>query len=356
MSSLETTELKLKTTPTGGVDASHSPYYRRLLSAGYKGFLQGTLGGASLYGIIGLVIGGLAAAPFIGTLGIAGVLSLAAAAGGVGVLKGASTFGNIGSTAAINAESADLSEQRRYLLDRYYDLPEGPEGDREAEAIKQELMREYEGHHKPPHVFHWKTVAICAGIGALLAAAFMTGGTSLIGHAGILSYIEPLAHTLGLASATPVMLGIGTMLGALTGAVIGIDRYYIRKWFDHTEGVIHSSSHKESALIERAQQVERIKEAAQSSAKETPAIDPIKPFVTLRENDAPAYASNVASAKTLSPTPVAEVAPTKPASPKPLATQLDKAGDRPSTRIAAQSVALDSRLREINAAMQVPAI
>lgn len=72
MSSTETTELKLQSTPTGGIDAAHSPYYRRLLSAGYKGYLQGTIGGASLYGTMGLVIGGLVAAPLVigGTLGI----------------------------------------------------------------------------------------------------------------------------------------------------------------------------------------------------------------------------------------------------------------------------------------------
>jgi hypothetical protein len=328
MSNLETTELKLKTTPTGGVDASHSPYYRRLLSAGYKGFLQGTIGGASLYGVIGLVIGGLAALPFIGALGIAGVLSLAAAAGGV-----------------------DLSEQRRYLLDRYYDLPEGPEGDREAEVIKRELMREHESHKKPPHAFHWKTVAICAGIGALLAAAFMTGGASLIGHAGILSYIEPLAHTLGFASTTPVMLGIGTLLGALTGSVIGIDRYYVRKWFDHTEGVVHSSNHKESALVERAQQVGRLQEAAKTDAKTKPSALGAQTPLQSGHTFAEFRASELSSPKTVTPVPQHA-----PVIAKPIATRMDETMHVPSSVVAAQSIALDSRMHEINRAMEMPAI
>ncbi len=63
MSNIETTEMKLKTTPTGGVSGEHSPYYRRLLSAGYKGFLQGTIAGSGLYGLFGAAIGALIAIP-----------------------------------------------------------------------------------------------------------------------------------------------------------------------------------------------------------------------------------------------------------------------------------------------------
>jgi hypothetical protein len=285
MSSAETTELKLKSTPTGGVEAAHSPYYRRLLSAGYKGYLQGIIGGASLYGVLGLAIGALAAAPFVATLGLAGVASLARAAGGVGVVKGASTFGNIGSTAAINAESADLSEQRRYLLDRYHDLPEGPEADREAAEIKKQLKGLQSEVIQRPPFFHWKTVAICAAVGALIAIALCSPigaaifGESAVAHvftalgfhvAGGVATIATAAEGAGaLAGATAAhgialtTLGaaLGTGLGALAGAVIGIDRYYVRKWFDATEGVVHSSSHKESALEARSYLVGRLREA-----------------------------------------------------------------------------------------------
>lgn len=270
MSSLETTELKLKTTPTAGISAEHSPYYRRLLSAGYKGFLQGTIGGASLYGSFGAVIGGLLAVPLLFTpVGWAG-LALIPAAAGVGMLKGASTFGQIGSTAAINAESADLSEQRRYLLDRYYDLPEGPAGDKEAEAIKQELLRRQIDSGKPDHFFHWKTVAIGAAIGAAIAlAAFSPLGMAVLAESSVAHGVAALASHIGLTqlvgaagASGAVSMALGSAAGALAGASIGVDRYYIRKWFDHTEGVVHSSSHSETALIERSEQIERLKKAA----------------------------------------------------------------------------------------------
>ena len=42
--------IKLLSTPTAGVPGENSPYYRKLISAGYKGYLQGTVGGATLYG------------------------------------------------------------------------------------------------------------------------------------------------------------------------------------------------------------------------------------------------------------------------------------------------------------------
>lgn len=271
MSSLETTELKLKSTPTGGVDAAHSPYYRRLLSAGYKGFLQGTIGGAALYGIFGLVIGGLAftaALPFVAA-GSAGMLAaIIPASAALGVLKGATTFGQIGSMAAITAESSDLSEQRRYLLERYYDLPEGPEGDKEAAAIKQELLKRAGDTGKPPHFFHWKSVAVCGALGgALVLAALAPFGLS-VGATAVLDYLLGAKVAAVVGSIAPLALGIaGTAIGALAGATFGIDRFYIRKWFDMTQDVIHSSSHRESALMERHKQVERIVEAAKQDAK-----------------------------------------------------------------------------------------
>ena len=268
MTNIETTALKLKTTPTGGRDAAHSPYYRRLLSAGYKGQLQGAIGGGSLYGTMGLVIGGLVAIPlfFMSGLPVAAPFLLMGLTAGTGALVGATTFGSIGSTAAINAESADLSEQRRYLLDRYNDLPEGPEADREAAEIRKQLVNLQNDTVNHPPFFHWKTVAICAAAGALLAfAAFATPlGAALIAHGGILAGAHAaIDGALGSALATgTVGTAIGAAVGALTGAVIGIDRYYIRKWFDKTEGIVHSSSHTESALAARSDMVSRLQKAA----------------------------------------------------------------------------------------------
>ena len=356
MSSTETTELKLQSTPTGGVDASHSPYYRRLLSAGYKGYLQGTIGGASLYGALGLVIGGLIAAPLLisGSLGFATAAALAAAFGGAGIIKGASTFGTIGSTAAINAESADLSEQRRYLLDRYYDLPEGPEGDREAEAIKQELMREREGRDKPPPFFHWQTALIGAALGAALVLGFMYfSGAALtgVGSAALATTIEGaiesvlhISITHGTATAlagitTSALAATATFGGALLGSTIGIDRYYIRKWFDHTEGVVHGSHHKETALIARSEQIARLKSAAKADEKTKMQID----------STHAARAPNLASAEAITAS--------APAHNEPVASLSTADNDLvPSTKIAASDATLHRRLMDIQHAMEIPAL
>lgn len=274
MSGLDTTELKLKSTPTGGMEAAHSPYYRRLLSAGYKGFLQGTIGGASFYGAYGLAIGGLLAIPAAFFMPTMAALAIIPAFGAVGLIKGASTFGNIGSYAAINAESAELSEQRRYLLDRYYDLPEGPEGDREAAVIKEELSKRTNDVGPNPPVFHWKAVAIGAAIGATLilgglyfAGAFAGGaaGATAIGSIAEIVGI-PLTASLqtvaaNLAATLTGLTLMGGLAGGLVGSMIGLDRYYVRKWFDHTQDIVHSSSHTESAFIERSEQIERLKAA-----------------------------------------------------------------------------------------------
>lgn len=343
MASLDSTELKLKTTSTGGVSAEHSPYYRRLLSAGYKGFLQGSIGGGALYGTFGLVIGGLlaiAAAPAIG----ASALFLIPAAAGIGMLKGASTFGNIGSTAAINAESSDLSEQRRYLLDRYYDLPEGPEGDREAEAIKKELLARQADATRPPHFFHWKTVAIGAAVGAAIALGGLLLAPSIGSAAALSAGIQSLTgiHIASGLSTALFSLGsvgiasFGTLAGALTGATIGIDRYYIRKWFDHSEGVIHSGSHHESALIERSEQVARLKAAAKAD-------DKTKQQLGMISSGEPAQKIQV------TPAPTEQKSPTTP----PVAS-LDKATpEKPTTSISA---ARREGLAAIHKAMEISAV
>jgi hypothetical protein len=305
MPSLDTTELKLKSTPTGGVEAAHSPYYRRLLSAGYKGFLQGTIGGGALYGSLGLIIGGLAAIPLAtipvvaATLGATSPFWLAPIAAAVGIWKGATTFGQIGSVAAITAESSDLAEQRRYLLDYYYELPDTPDGNRQAEVIKQELLNRA-GDVEVPDFYHWKSGLIGAAIGTALAV-----GVVLI--PGVLPVLGLSLHGLQLT----VAAAGAASLGALAGATIGIDRYYIRKWFDSAQNVVHSSSHKENALMERHLQLQRIRAAAQedektktemqgNSATSTSARD------SQNQQDAPANSKTPAASETPPSTTVSE--------------------------------------------------
>lgn len=340
MSELETIEMKLRTTPTGGMAGEHSPYYRRLLSAGYKGFLQGTIGGAGLYGFFGVAIGALIALPvmLIPGVPIAAALALIPAMGGVGVIKGSSTFGNIGSMAAINAESADLTEQRRYLLDRYYDLPDGPEGDKQAEIIKQELTRQTVPE-KGRHLFHWKTVIICAAIGAALALAFVIPGSPLaaaeiLGHTALGTALHSMELAVGGAAVFHSMaIACGAAVGALAGVTAGVDRSYVRRWFDGTERLLHDDSYAKKALIARAQQVERIKNAA--------AVDDETKRIIERRGE-------------LHRDETLQIAPTEQATAPAMPSKGIASLDAPDTRI--QSVSKQHRLADIQHAMDIPTI
>ncbi len=354
MSNTETTAMKLKTTPTGGVSGEHSPYYRRLLSAGYKGFLQGTIAGSGLYGLFGAAIGLTIAIP---TMILAPGIGVAAlwmipAMGGVGVLKGANTFGNIGTMAAISAESADLSEQRRYLLDRYYELPDGPEGDKQAELIKDELARQNSSGQKH-QLFHWRTVLTCALIGGALALLFLSPASPLavigmIEHTALGTALhaisEPLMEHFGasLISKTLISTGVtaafGTAIGALAGAAAGIDRYYIRRWFDRSESLLHDDSHSWNALMERSQFLDKLKQA-EITDKETKTI--LERQNNLRDNVVPIReASSLAS-------PQPQTIPTDAI--QPIASL-----DVPDTKVSAAK--MQSRLADIQKAMDIPAI
>lgn len=338
-SSLEATELKLKTTPTGGVSGEHSPYYRRLLSAGYKGFLQGTIGGAGFYGSLGLIIGGLIAVPAMAIPGVGlAALTLIPAAGAVGLFKGASTFGNIGSVAAISAESADLSEQRRYLLDRYYDLPDGPEGDKQAEIIKQELAGLQKTDRKHP-LFHWKTVAVCAAIGGALALAlFSPLGVTLLAETPVMHIMESVIHAthlsaLGSATALTVAgTGVGVGLGALMGAAVGLDRHYVRKWFDGSEKLLHDKGHSTHAIDARAEQMDRLREAAKIDNQTKLILERRKGLSNYDVPDQQSASSDTPTVKTVASLDVA----------------------LPDTKIT--SAHLQDRLADIQKAMDIPVL
>ena len=265
----------LRNSPTGGVPGEHTPYYRRLLSAGYKGYLQGVIGGSTLYGVMGATIGALIAAPL--ALGLFGGAPLAMAwmlvptLAGIGLFKGASTFGQIGSFAAISAESAEMIEDRRYLLERYYSLPLSPEYDQEAREIERILNKQHEA--QPPHnVFHWKTVAVGVALGAgvavliglyapgllvalkipeaLAAAGIITGGAKIGALSG-----------LGLAAAAAV--------GGLAGAMIGLDRYYVRRWLDFAENAVVDQDTVHESVREKSRDVERLINASPTRGAET---------------------------------------------------------------------------------------
>lgn len=280
MADLETTQAKLRSTPTGGVSGEHSAYYRRLLSAGYKGYIQGSIGGGALYGSIGLGIGVIFGVPLAIATSGAALFLIPALGMGLG-LYGAHTFADIGKTAAIIADSADTNEKRRYLLDRYYETP----NDLEAAEIKRQLENA-NAPSRPDTYFHWRPALIGAAIGiALMAGAvvlMMHGGgphlmveafniiaSSLhvaIAEGGLVSTAAAAGaatETLGLLSA-PVLglVGIAGGIGALAGSLIGIDREFIRAWLDRAEFTVHDVAHSSKDMATREQEVQRLAEAA----------------------------------------------------------------------------------------------
>lgn len=328
MSSFETTEMKLRSTPTGGVSGEHSPYYRRLMSAGYKGFIQGTIGGAGFYGFLGLCVGAAVAIPAAFFVGPAALLAIPTA-GGLGVVKGASTFGNIGTVAAISAESADLAEQRRYLLDRYYDLPDGPEGDKQAEIIKDELSRlQTTDRHHP--LFHWKTVAVCAAIGGVLALATVAMGPGLalaLGESAMGHAIEIFMHAGHFGA--PI---IGAAFGALAGSMIGLDRHYVRSWFNGAETLLHDEAHTREALRAREQQVERLRNAAKAD-KETQLLLERRRELSPRDETLQEAHPGIVENLSREPLPA-------PEAPSPIV----------------KSPKLEARLADVQQAMQIPTV
>lgn len=250
MADLETTQAKLRSTPTAGVSGEHSAYYRRLLSAGYKGYIQGSIGGGTLYGSIGLAIGAIVALPLIASgVGIA-ALGLVPALGAAMGFYGAHAFADIGKTAAIIADSADTNEKRRYLLDRYYETP----NDLEAAEIKRQLESEHESK-KPEQIFHWRPALIGIAIGLTLGAlAFAMPAV------GVHLFAMHMIESIGIAHAALPL--VGAAIGGLAGSVIGVDREYIRRWLDKSEFAVHETHHSEKQIAAREQDIERIAAAA----------------------------------------------------------------------------------------------
>lgn len=265
MNDVVKTKRKLQATAaTSGGAGEHSPYYRRLLSAGYKGFLQGTIGGATFYGFLGAAIGTAVAVPAAFFIGPA-VLWLIPAISALGVMKGATTFGNIGSIAAITAESADLGEKRRLLIDLYSELPASREYDDEAARIKNILYKQQE-QPRPPEMFHWQAVFIGAALGAAICAGFILLAPAIATHASIFAgifetlqlfeVVNGVATTHLAAGVIPIAAGIGTALGALAGATIGLDRWYVRRWLDVAQNVVHDSRKTQKEAAERDVEIE----------------------------------------------------------------------------------------------------
>jgi hypothetical protein len=284
--------IKLAATATGGADAEHSPYYRRLLSSGYKGFIQGTIGGATLYGGFGAIIGSVVTVTALAAgAGLAALFAIPVFAG-LGLLKGANTFGTIGSTAAIFAEGAEMRERRGALLDRLHVTESQKEADEIIKALHEDTKE------KPlKKLFHWKAILIGATIGAVVfsLASFavphlLSGilGTTIMSATQItaatdLSWAQQFVNSITI---NPWLTGmVSAVIGAVGGATIGIDRQYIRRWFDLSENIVYDPAESQQRTRERQIEAGRLSRIAEGEGKDQAAAT--KPIEVVEQATTP---------------------------------------------------------------------
>lgn len=267
MHDLQTTQDKLLRTPSGDV---HSPFYRKLVSAGYKGHIGGAIGGGALYGVIGLVVGTLVGGAFAVLTNGASLL-LIPALGGYGILHGVKVFADIGTTAAIVAESAEIREKRQHLLERFY------ETDSPDERVEIQKLLDEQVEPKPPErLFHWRTLVIGALVGGAIALSLGFG-------VNLLELNQILTHFLGhetiaiLEKATLIeggqigalAIGVFTAIGASVGAFIGLDREYVRRFLDYSENVMNDPSHQHEQHRAKVKEVARLSDASMGNTLES---------------------------------------------------------------------------------------
>lgn len=262
MHDLATTQDKLLRTPSGDV---HSPFYRKLVSAGYKGHLGGAFGGGALYGSIGLGIGTLVGGALIFFAGPSALLLIPLMTAG-GIWHGVKTFSEIGTTAAIIAESAEIREKRQHLLDRFHETT-----NQEERKEIQKLLDEQVESKTPERMFHWQTLLLGALVGAVIATAiaFVLPTAMAFLHvdlaAGLTKLPEGLISFLFVEGAKLSWPGIATFaaIGTAVGSFVGLDREYVRRWLDHSENLLNDPSHSQQSTVAKVQEVQRLSDAAQ---------------------------------------------------------------------------------------------
>ncbi len=269
--------IKLVETATAGLPGEHSSYFRRLISAGYKGHVQGWVAGGSLYGLIGAALGAIVAIPLhfiVPGFTFAAIPILA----GYGILKGAATFGEIGSHAAQLAEYAEMNERRRSLLDRLNET----QSKEEASEIRRILSND-EIDKAPQKLIHWRTAIIGALIGAAVCGVAVyvgLGGIGLLSDATVAGFTKAITTLIGpilpdtmLTAAGGLQASIATVtsivaaFGAAAGATIGLDRGWIRRWFDVTEGTVHERDYYEKMTQERVMEIARLQKIGTSQVR-----------------------------------------------------------------------------------------
>lgn len=267
--------IRIANSPTAGLPGEHSPYYRKLISAGYKGYLQGTIGGATLYGVMGAAVGVLTGIGiFAATAGTAGLAAFAVVPffAGYGVIKGASTFGSIGSNAAQLAEYAETNERRRALLDRLGETPS------KEEATEIQKLLDQDGQEKgTTGMFHWKTLLVGAAIGAAIGAGLLVLAHALPLVAAEALHLGFLEGAVGLTKAAGLAIPvIGAIAGAATGSMIGLDRHYVRRWMDGAENLLHDQQHYEEISVVREHEASKLAKIAKKDEQAQRGNYPVK--------------------------------------------------------------------------------
>ncbi len=295
MSDLETTQAKLRASPTAGVEAEHSALYRRYFSSGYKGYIQGTIAGGTFYGALGLAIGAVVGVPLMFFAAASAAPAIAAAAPlalllapvlGTGfALYGAHAFSGIGTNAAIMADSDEHMEKRRTLLDRLA----ATQNPAEAQEISSQLARDEKPKPIEEH-FHWRPALIGAALGIALAVIAVT--IPFAAPEFFSTALPFIATHFGLTLGG--MITAGAALGGLSGSVIGIDRGIVRGWLDGTEALVHDNNNQRQGLIERERDIQRLNEAAHTPTAST--SYPATRAIPGTQISQPSYADRVVSA------------------------------------------------------------
>ena len=124
-----------------------------------------------------------------------------------------------------------------------------------------------EAGEKKTH-FNGAYVAIGVGVGAAIGAAIGIGLALLASPASPLTipFLTKFASAIGGAAASGVALStIGGVLGAATGSMIGLDRYYVRRWMDGAEVIMYDQGKYEEINTVRAHEASKLSTIAREA-------------------------------------------------------------------------------------------
>jgi len=248
---------KLRERPRSGADPTESPFYNRVFQGAYKGATRGMLGGMTLFGLFGAVIG-----LGVGAFSSVPLLLAMPLFAGIGMLFGKDLFGEVGTVAGGIATGLEVIEERQRARELLRDDPNNPE----LVALVKNGHDPYDGELPPKRMFHPKITAIGFAVGAGATALLIAAASAF---AGGIPAVAGMA-VLGLELTIPTVAAV--VAGGLAGASYGLDRYYLRKWFGMTNSFYESKPHQHPEVEARYHMLQNTYEqsVAQHHA-ETPA-------------------------------------------------------------------------------------